>query len=257
MPVWAKTPDEIAGMRQAGRIAAGALELAGAEVRPGVRLEHLSRVCERYIRERGGYPTFLRYRGFPAPVCVSINAEVVHGIPDSRVLVAGDIVKLDVGVTKDGLIADAARTFAVGEIAPELRRLIAATEESFWAGVAQARVGRRVSDIGHAVQSCAEGHGYSVVRDLCGHGVGRALHEEPSVPNFGPAGRGMVLTAGMTLAIEPMVNTGGPEVVTDANGWTVVTRDGRASAHYENTVLVTAGVPEILTVTADDSGRPG
>ncbi|MEO0078902.1 MAG: type I methionyl aminopeptidase [candidate division WOR-3 bacterium] len=242
-----KTPDEIAGIRQAGRIVAGALACAGAEVRPGVTLEHLARVCDQYIRDCGGYPTFLRYRGFPAPVCVSLNAEVVHGIPDTRVLVAGDIVKLDVGVTKDGLIADAARTFAVGTITPELRQLIAVTEKSFWAGAEQARAGKHVSDIGHAVQRCVERHGYSIVRDLCGHGVGRALHEEPSVPNFGPAGRGVRLVAGMILAIEPMVNLGGPEVVTASNGWTVLARDGRPSAHYENTVLVTAGEPEILT----------
>jgi len=252
-----KSAGELTRIRAAGRIVAEVLQLAAREVRPGRTLEQLARICDRHIRERGGYPTFLHYRGFPAPVCVSLNAEVVHGIPDTRVLVAGDIVKLDVGVTKDGLIADAARTFAVGEVTPDLHRLIAATEESFWSGVSQARAGSRVTDISHAVQRCAEKYGFTVVRDLCGHGVGRTLHEEPSVPNFGPAGRGMTLAAGMTLAVEPMVNMGGPEVVTDANGWTVVTRDGRPSAHYENTILVTAGEPEILTTAADELNRAG
>ncbi len=252
-----RSAGDLARMRAAGRIVAEVLQLAAQEVRPGRTLEQLAQICDRHIRERGGYPTFLHYRGFPAPVCVSLNAEVVHGIPDTRVLVAGDIVKLDVGVTKDGLIADAARTYPVGEIGPELRRLVAATEESFWAGVKQARAGHRVTDISHAVQRCVERHGFSVVRDLCGHGVGRALHEEPSVPNFGPAGRGVTLAAGMTLAVEPMVNLGGPEVVTDANGWTVLTRDGRPSAHYENTILITDDAPEILTLAAEELSRVG
>ncbi len=250
-----KSAGEIAGIRAAGRIVASVLRLAAREVRVGQTLEQLARLCDRHIRQQGGHPTFLMYRGFPAPVCVSLNAEVVHGIPDSRVLVSGDIVKVDVGVTKDGLIADAARTFPVGEVAPATSRLIRATEDSFWAGLKAARTGRRVSDIGHAIQRLVEQHGFSVVRDLCGHGVGRTLHEEPSVPNFGPAGRGVPLAAGMTLAIEPMVNMGNHEVITAPNNWTVLTKDGLPSAHYENTVLITADGPEVLTMAEDEGSR--
>ena len=226
---------------------AGALEAAGKAVSPGKTLRELEQVCDEYIRSHGGYPTFLGYRGFPAAVCIGVNEEVVHGIPGPRRLADGDIVKVDVGVTKDGLIADGARTFAVGNVRLGVLALVAATERSFWMGAAQARVGNRVSDIGHAVQAYVEAKGYSVVRDLCGHGVGTNLHEDPSVPNFGKPGMGMKLLAGMTLAIEPMVNMGGFEVETLGNGWTVVAADRRPSAHYEHTVLVTAGEPEILT----------
>jgi len=233
-------------------VLAGALETAGAAVRPGKTLRELERVCDGYIRSHGGYPTFLGYRGFPAAACIGVNEEVVHGIPDHRKLAEGDIVKIDVGVTKDGLIADGARTFAVGNVKPEVLALVAATERSFWLGVAQAKAGNRVSDIGHAVQSYIEAQGYAVVRDLCGHGVGTNLHEDPSVPNFGKPGYGMKLVAGMTLAIEPMVNMGGYEVETLSNGWTVVASDRKPSAHYEHTVLVTAGEPEILTRGIDE-----
>jgi len=228
-------------------VVAGALEAVGKAVIAGKTLRQLEQVCDEYIRSHGGYPTFLGYRGFPAAVCIGVNEEVVHGIPGHRKLADGDIVKVDVGVTKDGLIADGARTFAVGNVKPEVLALIAATERSFWLGAAQARAGNRVSDIGHAVQSYVEAQGYSVVRDLCGHGVGTNLHEDPSVPNFGKPGQGMRLVAGMTLAIEPMVNMGRYEVETLSNGWTVVASDRKPSAHYEHTVLVTAGEPEILT----------
>jgi len=234
-------------MRAAGRVVAGALVAAGKAVSPGKTLRELEQVCDGYIRSQGGYPTFLGYRGFPAAVCIGVNEEVVHGIPGHRRLVEGDIVKVDVGVTKNGLIADGARTFAVGNVRPEIMALVAATERSFWLGAAQARAGNRVSDIGHAVQEYVEAQGYSVVRDLCGHGVGTTLHEDPSVPNFGKPGQGMKLVAGMTLAIEPMVNMGRYEVETLSNGWTVVASDRRPSAHYEHTVLVTAGEPRILT----------
>ena len=226
---------------------AGALDAAGKAVGPGRTLKQLEQVCDEYIRSHGGYPTFLGYRGFPAAVCIGVNEEVVHGIPGPRRLADGDIVKIDVGVTKDGLIADGARTFAVGNVKPEVMALVAATERSFWLGAAQARVGNRVSDIGHAVQAYVEAQGYSVVRDLCGHGVGTNLHEDPSVPNFGKPGMGIKLAAGMTLAIEPMVNMGGYEVETLDNGWTVVATDRKPSAHYEHTILVTGGEPEILT----------
>lgn len=192
-------------------------------------------------------PTFLGYRGYPAATCISVNEEVVHGIPGGRILQEGDIVKVDVGVTLAGRIADISRTFPVGSVTPEVARLVRVTEESFFKGMAQAREGNHVGDISRAVQEHVEAHGYSVVRELCGHGVGIELHEEPSVPNFSGGGTGMRLRAGMSLAIEPMVNMGGFEVKTLANGWTVVAADGQPSAHFENTVLVTASEPEILT----------
>ncbi len=247
MAVHLKSGREIERIRAAGRVVAGALAAAGKAVGPGKTLRQLEQVCDEYIRSQGGYPTFLGYRGFPAAVCIGVNEEVVHGIPGRRRLADGDIVKVDVGVTKDGLIADGARTFAVGRVKPEVLALVAATERAFWLGAAQAKAGNRVSDIGHAVQTYVEAQGYSVVRDLCGHGVGTNLHEDPSVPNFGRPGQGMRLVAGMTLAIEPMVNMGRHEVETLANGWTVVAADRKPSAHYEHTVLVTAGEPEILT----------
>jgi methionyl aminopeptidase len=247
MPVHLKSPREVEGIRRAGTVAAQALVEAGAAVTAGVTLKHIEKVCDEAIRSRGGRPTFLGYRGFPAACCISVNEEVVHGIPDHRRLVAGDIVKIDVGVTRDGLIADMARSFEVGAVSADRKALISATEKSFWLGAAQARVGNRVSDIGHAIQSFIEAQGYSVVRDLCGHGVGLNLHEDPQVPNFGKPGQGTALAAGMTLAIEPMVNMGRYEVKTLSNGWTVVAADGKPSAHYEHTVLVTGGEPDILT----------
>lgn len=247
MALHLKSAREIAGIRAAGAVAARALEAARAAIAPGATLKELERVCDSHIRAEGGVPTFLGYRGFPAAACVSVNEEVVHGIPSDRRLCEGDIVKIDVGVTRDGFIADMARTFEVGKADEAKRELVAATEASFWAGLKVARAGNRVTDIGHAIQEFVEARGYSVVRELCGHGVGLELHEEPSVPNFGPAGQGVRLSAGMTLAIEPMVNAGGFEVVTLDNGWTVVAADGKPSAHYENTVLVTENEPEILT----------
>jgi methionyl aminopeptidase len=247
LPVHIKSGREIGGIRNAGRVVARVLEAAGERVGPGVTLRDIERVCVEIIHELGGEPTFLGYRGYPAAVCISVNDEVVHGIPGNRVLAEGDIVKVDVGVTKDGLIADAARTFEVGRVSPEVHALVEATERAFWKGAEQARHGSRVGDISHAVQEYAEAHGYSVVRALCGHAVGLELHEEPSVPNYGRAGKGMLLRAGMTLAVEPMVNLGGFDVDTLDDGWTVVTRDGSPSAHFENTILVTDGKPEILT----------
>lgn len=247
MALHLKSAREIAGIRAAGAVAARALVSARRATAPGVSLKELERVCADAIKAGGGYPTFLGYRGFPAAACVSVNAEVVHGIPTDRRLCEGDLVKIDVGVTRDGFIADMARTFEVGKVDGAVRALVAATEASFWEGCRQARPGNRVSDIGHAVQEFVEARGYSVVRDLCGHGVGLELHEEPSIPNFGPKGQGLRLAAGMTLAIEPMVNAGGFAVVTLDNGWTVVAADGKPSAHFENTVLVTESEPEILT----------
>lgn len=248
MAVYVKSAREVEGIRVAGQVVAGALAAAGAAVRPGVTLKEIEFVCDRFIRERGGIPTFLGYRGFPAAACISVNEEVVHGIPGSRKLAEGDLLKVDVGATKAGFIADAARTFPVGLASDDRLALARVTEEAFWKGAAEARVGRRVVDISRAVQQHVEAHGYSVVRDLCGHGVGLQLHEDPSVPNFVATGAGRRLVAGMTLAIEPMVNAGRFEVRTLDNGWTVVAADGLPSAHYENTVLVTEGEPEILTL---------
>ncbi len=247
MALYIKTSAEVAGMRRAGLIVAGVFQVVRRYIVPGISLKEIEGICVDFIRKQGGVPTFLGYRGFPAGVCISVNDEVVHGIPDERVLMEGDIVKIDVGVTKDGFIADAARTFAVGRVDPAVAQLIRDTEQAFYEGLKFVRAGNRVGDISAAIQHYVESRGYSVVRELQGHGVGIELHEEPSVPNFGSPGKGRVLMEGMTLAIEPMVNMGGFEVRTRANGWTVVTADGKPSAHYENTVLVTRGEPEILT----------
>lgn len=247
MAVHIKSEREIAGIRLAGVICAEVLRLAESAVEPGRSLKQIERVCVDCIRSYGAEPTFLGYRGFPGAVCLSVNEEVVHGIPDSRKLMEGDILKVDVGVTKDGFIADAARTYEVGRVADDVHAMVLATEQAFRLGAAQARAGNRVSDISDAVQRFVEERGYSVVRDLCGHGVGLELHEEPQVPNFISRNKGVKLAAGITLAIEPMVNLGGSEVDIGANGWTVVTRDRRPSAHYENTVLVTESEPVILT----------
>ncbi len=248
MALYIKSAEEVAGIRRAGRVVAMVLAEVAARVVPGVSLRELEEVCVEVIRREGGKPTFFGYRGFPAAVCISVNEEVVHGIPDSRVLVEGDVVKIDVGVTKEGFIADGARTFPVGRIAPEVARLVEETERAFYAGLKFARPGYRVGDISAAIQRYVEAQGFSVVRELHGHGVGIELHEEPTIPNYGTPGKGRRLEQGLTLAIEPMVNMGSFQVKTLKNGWTVVAVDGKPSAHYENTVLVTAGEPEVLTV---------
>ncbi|OGU74626.1 MAG: type I methionyl aminopeptidase [Ignavibacteria bacterium RIFCSPLOWO2_02_FULL_55_14] len=246
-----KTAREIDGMRKSGRIAAEVLRLVGPHVRPGVTTEELDRMAEDYIRSCDAEPAFKGYgrrdNPFPASLCVSVDEEVVHGIPARRALANGTIVSIDVGVKKGGWYADHAHTFAVGTITPELRLLMEVTEDSLKLGIAQAVVGARVHDISHAIQVHVEEHGFSVVRDLCGHGVGKNLHEEPSVPNFGKPGTGLALAEGMTLAIEPMVNAGGWQVNVLEDGWTVVTRDGRPSAHFEHTIAIVNGKPEILT----------
>ncbi len=247
MALYIKTPAEVAGIRSAGSIVAGVFQVVKGHLVPGISLKEIEGICVEFIHKQGGVPTFLGYRGFPAPVCISVNDEVVHGIPDVRVLMEGDIVKIDVGVTKDGFIADAARTFAVGRVGPAVAQLIRDTEQAFYEGLKFVKAGNHVGDISAAIQRYVESRGYSVVRELQGHGVGIELHEEPSIPNFGSPGKGRTLIKGMTLAIEPMVNIGGFEVRTRCNGWTVVTADGKLSAHYENTVLVTDGEPEILT----------
>ncbi len=243
-----KSEREIGLMREAGRIVAECHEYLARAIRPGVTTGELDALAEEFIRRRGGIPTFKGYRGYPASICTSVNDEVVHGIPGKRVLVAGDIVSIDIGVTYKGYVGDAARTWPVGRVGEEAQRLMRVTHEALLAGIAQAWPGNRLSDISHAVQRHVEGHGFSVVREYVGHGIGREMHEEPEIPNFGPPGKGPVLAPGMVLAIEPMVNAGGYEVYTAGDRWTVRTRDGSLSAHFEHTVAVTKHGPLILTV---------
>lgn len=234
-------------MREAGRVVAITLAELEQAVRPGITTAELDRIAEKVIRKLGAIPAFKGYHGYPATICASVNEEVVHGIPGLRKLENGDIISIDVGAVLNGFYGDSARTFPVGDISPDARRLLAVTEESLYQGISQAKIGNRVSDISHAVQKYVESHGFSVVRDYVGHGIGTAMHEEPQVPNFGPPGRGHRLLPGMTLAIEPMVNMGEFNVKTLADGWTVVTLDGSLSAHFEHTIAITANGPEILT----------
>lgn len=238
---------EIAAMRQAGQVVGEVLRGLEALVRPGVTTAELDRWAEALIRERGGKPSFKGYHGFPATLCTSLNEEVVHGIPGSRKLRTGDLVSIDVGVCWEGWHGDAARTYPVGDIPEESARLLETTRTALQLGIQQARIGNRLSDIGHAVQRHVEASGFSVVRDFVGHGIGRELHEEPQVPNFGPPHQGVALKAGMVLAIEPMVNAGRYGVHVIRNRWTVVTDDGSRSAHFEHTVAITDTQAEVLT----------
>lgn len=243
-----KNSEQIEQMKIAGRITAQALLLARDEIRPGVSTKHIDEKLHRFIEKCGATPGFLGYGGFPAAACISLNGEVIHGIPSShRIVQEGDIVKVDVGARYRGYNGDSARTFAVGRVSEEAQKLISVTEKSFDEGLRLLRAGNRIGDIGHAVESFVISHGFSVVRDYTGHGVGEELHEEPEVPNFGVPGHGARLYPGMTLALEPMVNAGSAHVRVSQNQWTVCTVDGRLSAHYENTVLITEGDPLILT----------
>jgi len=244
-----KTLDEIARIREACLLVHDVLEELAAAAVPGVTTAELDRLAAARTRERGASPAFLGYHGYPASLCISVNDEVVHGIPSPRrVLREGDVVGLDFGVVKDGFFGDAARTVPVGRAAPDALRLLEATREALLAGVAAARPGGYVGDIGAAVQASVEGRGYSVVREFVGHGIGRRLHEPPQVPNYGRAGDGKRIEGGLVLAIEPMVNAGSPEVEVLDDGWTAVTADGSLSAHFEHTVAVTENGPEILTL---------
>ncbi len=239
--------EEIEIMRECGKIAAQTLELVGQAVAPGRTTRELESVAERHLARRGATAAFKGYRGYPSSICVSVNDEVVHGIPGSRRLEEGDLVSIDVGVLWQGYYADTAATFGAGELAPMASRLLRVTRNALWAGISAARPPHRVSDISHAIQECVESAGFSVVRALVGHGVGRSMHEDPQVPNFGPPGVGPRLRAGMVLAIEPMVNGGGSEVAVDEDGWTVRTKDGSLSAHFEHSVAVLDGEPRVLT----------
>ena len=243
-----KSPEEVDRMRRAGRLVGATLSVVAAAVRPGVTLLELDRLADRTIRAGGGVPSFLGYHGFPATLCLSPNDRVVHGIPDGYVLRAGDILSIDCGAIVDGYHGDAAVTVPVGTVDAAAERLIATTERAMWAGIAQARAGRRLTDIGHAVEQVASAPGYGVVREYVGHGIGTSMHEEPQVPNYGRPGRGLRLDVGLVLAIEPMVNEGGAETEVLDDGWTVVTRDGSRSAHFEHTVAITPAGPEVLTL---------
>lgn len=243
-----KSKNEIDIMREAGKIVAGALEAIRKAIAPGITTAELDKIAEDYIRSKGAIPSFKGYQGFPASICASVNAQVIHGIPGPTVLKEGDIISIDIGAIYNGYHGDAARTYPVGAVSPNALKLIKVTEESFYKGLEFAREGYRLSDISHAIQTYVEGHGYSVVKAFVGHGIGQQMHEDPQVPNFGRPGRGPRLRAGMTLAIEPMVNEGTDEVVTLDDHWTVVTKDGSLSAHYENTIAITSDEPIILTV---------
>ncbi len=252
MAIVVKSDRDIERMRQAGRIAAGARSVARQMVEPGVTTKAINKEVFHYIRKSGAQPTFLGYGGFPASVCISVNEQVIHGIPGSRRLQEGDIVSIDVGATFQGFVGDCAMTVPCGQCSEEALRLIAVTRQSFFEGIRQARNGNRVSDISAAVQAYAEAQGCGVVRDYVGHGVGRVMHEEPEVPNYVQSGRGSPrLVKGMTIAVEPMINAGTWEVRVLSDGWTVVTADGRLSAHYENSILITDGEAEILTMSDD------
>jgi methionyl aminopeptidase len=249
-----KSEAEIARMHGANRLVAHLLAELRSVVAPGVTTAELDALAEARIREGGGIPAFKGYRGYPATICASVNDEVIHGIPSQRALAAGDVLSLDVGALLDGFYGDAAITVPVGEVSEQAARLLAVTEESLFRAIAQARVGNRVSDIGHAVQQYIEANGFSVVREFVGHGIGQSMHEEPQIPNFGEPGHGPRLCEGMALAIEPMVNQGKPAVRVLADGWTAVTCDGSLSAHFEHTVAVTRSGPVVLT-DRDGSGQ--
>lgn len=242
-----KSAAEIEQMARAGEVVADCLELLREHVRPGVTTADLDALADEFIRSRGGMATFKGYRGYPASICASPNAMVVHGIPGPYTLADGDILSIDVGVTLDGFVGDSAWTFPVGEISPEAERLLEVCEAALYAAIEQARPGNHLSDISHAVQALVEEAGFGVIRALVGHGVGRAMHEDPQIPNFGPPGRGPVLQEGMTLAIEPMITAGSPEIVLHDDEWSISSADGSLAAHFEHTVAITAEGPRILT----------
>ncbi len=244
-----KTSRELGIMKEACSIAAGALQTVGNAVTEGITTAELDALAEKYIRSRGGEPNFKNYNGFPATACISINNEVIHGIPSkTRKICAGDIVSVDLGAKFGGYHGDNAATFACGEVSPEAKRLISVTKDALYEGIKAARAGSRIGDISNAVQRIVEAAGFSVVRQYVGHGIGTQLHEAPEVPNFGTAGRGIRLLPGMTLAIEPMVNIGSYDVKVLPDGWTVKTKDGSLSAHFEHTVVITSDGPKIMTV---------
>ena len=247
-----KTAHDVELMRKAGKITAAARALAGEMVKPGVSTKAIDRAVRDFIVSQGAKPSFLNYNGYPGSACISVNDQVIHGIPGHRRIQDGDIVSVDVGAYIDGFHGDCAATFIAGTVSDEVKKLIEVTRQSFFEGIKFARAGNRVGDISHAIQAYVESHGFSVVREYVGHGVGAKLHEEPEVPNYGVAGHGPRLIPGRTLAIEPMVNMGAAAIKVLSDGWTVVTAEGKPSAHYENTVLITRDDPVILTPTEGD-----
>jgi methionyl aminopeptidase len=251
-----KSATEIDAMAKAGRIVADTLAVIGEAMRPGVTTRELDEAAEEYIRSQGGAPTFKGYHGFPASICASPNSMVVHGIPGAYSLKDGDVISIDVGVTLAGFVADSAYTFAVGDIDPEAQRLLDACQAALEAGIEEARAGNRIGDISAAIQRTTEAAGFSVVRSLVGHGIGRTMHEEPQIPNFGEPGKGPLLAPGMTLAIEPMINAGTAAVVVAEDRWSISTEDGSLSAHFEHTVAVTEEGPAILTLAGVGSLIP-
>ncbi|HVP04411.1 MAG TPA: type I methionyl aminopeptidase [Dehalococcoidia bacterium] len=248
MPIIVKSRDEISIMRESGRHLAEVLQMLVDAVRPGLMEIELDEIVRREYKKRDLVPTFLGYYGYPATVCVSVNDKIVHGIPSKREFQEGDIVSIDLGCTHKGFVADSALTFGVGNIGPEKQKLIDVCKEAVWRGIGAARGGARIGDIGHAIQSYVEGEGFSIVREYVGHGVGRAMHEDPQIPNYGSPGTGQVLRPGMVIAIEPMVNVGTWQTKKDPDDWTVRTKDGSLSAHFEHTLAITDGAAEVLTL---------
>lgn len=246
--IFIKNDLEISRMRKAGRIVGETLNLLEQNIKPGITTAELNRIAEEFITKQGAIPSFKGLYGFPASVCISVNTTVVHGIPGNYTLQNGDIISVDCGAFIDGFHGDAARTFPVGDVSEEARKLIEVTKNSFFKGIEKAKLGNRLSDISSAIQEYVESQGFSIVRDFVGHGIGRSVHEDPNVPNFGKPGKGPVLVKGMALAIEPMINIGKHNVKTLSDGWTVVTADGSLSAHYENTIAILPEGPEILTL---------
>lgn len=256
MAIILKTPGEIEAMKAAGELSARVLREVGAHCKPGVTTLELDEVAETFIREHGGVPAFKGYGGFPGSICASVNEQIVHGIPSKDVVLKdGDIISIDTGAIVDGWVGDNAWTYAVGSVSPEKKRLLEVGEKCMWTGVETARAGNRMGDLGHAIQSVAEAAGYGVVRDYVGHGIGRDMHEEPNVPNYGHRHRGIMLEVGMVLAIEPMINAGTHRVRPMLDGWLVCTRDGKPSVHFEKTVAITEAGPIVLT-TEPDRTRP-
>jgi methionyl aminopeptidase len=252
-----KSAQEIEGMARAGELVADTIALVGEHIEPGITTAELDRIADAFIREHGGVPTSMGYRGFPAATCISPNSMVVHGIPGSHRVEEGDLISVDVGITLDGLIADSAYTFGVGEITDEARRLLEVCQDARDAGIEQARVGNHVGDISHAVQVVVESAEFAVVRSLVGHGVGRSYHEDPQVPNFGDPGRGPLLQPGMTIAIEPMITAGRPEVYLHDDDWSISTADGSMAAHFEHTVAVAPEGPPLILTTAKSREKAG
>lgn len=252
-----RTDEEIQKLRQSADLLVTAFRAIEKVITEGVSTKRVDEVAEEAIRSGGGKPAFKGYRGYPSTVCISVDEEVVHGLPGERILADGELVSIDIGVELNGYLADAAKSYPIGEISPEKTKLMTTTRKALHRGIKKCRAGNKLSDISHAIQTCVEAEGYSVVRALVGHGIGTRLHEEPQIPNFGPPHRGPKLQAGMVFAIEPMINLGGPEVKFLDDGWTVVTQDLKPSAHFEHTVVITEGKPEILTLAIEngDVGR--